>query len=123
MGAIQSIFSTQDDWCDLGATKRRMIKAMILYRDGPYCNASNGHGCGKEFPLSELTMDHIIPLVEGGPMLDPANIQFLCAKCHAAKTSAEAKARNARMMWIPKRVINRFFAKLHRRHEELENIF
>ena len=35
-------------------------------------------------------MDHVVPVSEGGSMLDPDNIQPLCRRCHAKKTRQEA---------------------------------
>lgn len=32
----------------------------------------------------DLTVDHIVPLVEGGAQLDPANLRILCRGCNGA---------------------------------------
>lgn len=37
------------------------------------------------------TVDHIIPIKQGGPKRDPANLQSLCTDHHQVKRSAEAK--------------------------------
>ena len=39
-----------------------------------------------------IRVDHVTPLVDGGADVD-GNVQTLCVDCHAAKTSAEARAR------------------------------
>jgi 5-methylcytosine-specific restriction protein A len=39
------------------------------------------------------TIDHIIPITEGGPALDLANLQTLCKQCHAIKTGKETSKR------------------------------
>jgi len=36
-----------------------------------------------------VEVDHVVPLAEGGDS-HPGNLQPLCARCHAAKTAAEA---------------------------------
>ena len=39
------------------------------------------------------TIDHIIPISEGGAALDLANLQTLCKQCHAIKTGKETSKR------------------------------
>lgn len=34
-------------------------------------------------------VDHIKPINKGGESIDPANLQTLCYKCHAIKTSKD----------------------------------
>lgn len=36
-----------------------------------------------------LEVDHVVPLVAGGAVYDPDNLQALCRDCHIAKTAAE----------------------------------
>ncbi|MDY6820277.1 MAG: HNH endonuclease [Deferribacterota bacterium] len=40
--------------------------------------------CGKKFPQSELTMDHIIPLIRGGKT-KKGNIAVACKECNNKK--------------------------------------
>ena len=40
--------------------------------------------------------DHIIELSDGGPALDPTNVQLLCWPCHTSKTNAERAKRIAK---------------------------
>lgn len=40
--------------------------------------------CNKKFPVSELTIDHIIPLSSGGTSTE-TNLQLLCRPCHNLK--------------------------------------
>ena len=37
--------------------------------------------------------DHIKPINEGGAMLDKANLQRLCNRCHAIKSGSEGQAK------------------------------
>ena len=38
-------------------------------------------------------VDHIVPLVDGGARLDPANFQSLCTPCHNAKSRKDRRER------------------------------
>ena len=38
-------------------------------------------------------VDHVLPLREGGPALDPANLQTLCRRHHGEKTWRESGRR------------------------------
>ncbi len=42
------------------------------------------HYCGKSFPPSELTMDHILPVVRGGKSTK-GNCVVCCKECNNAK--------------------------------------
>lgn len=42
------------------------------------------HYCGKKFPPSELTMDHVIPIVRGGRS-EKANLVASCKDCNSKK--------------------------------------
>lgn len=42
------------------------------------------HYCGKAFPPSELTMDHLVPLVRGGRS-NKGNLVPACKDCNSAK--------------------------------------
>lgn len=66
----------------LGSWYWRAIRAEVL-RDEPDCLT-----CGA--PARHV--DHILPVSEGGTD-DPANLQSLCAPCHAAKTGTEHRRR------------------------------
>lgn len=56
------------------------IRPVILARD-PICKA-----CDRRLSTE---VDHIVPLAQGGPKLDPKNLQGLCKPCHTAKTNRE----------------------------------
>ena len=42
--------------------------------------------------VPSVASDHIVPIAMGGSVLDPANVQPLCAECHAAKTTRDQQA-------------------------------
>ncbi len=42
------------------------------------------HYCKKKFPLDEITMDHLIPLVRGGKSVK-SNLVPACKKCNFEK--------------------------------------
>lgn len=66
----------------------------------PYANAAwrraattarhrDGHQCTNCHTPHDLTVDHIIPLADGGHPTDLANLTTLCRPCHAHKTAAD----------------------------------
>ena len=64
---------------DLNSARWRRLRRHILARDGWECQT-----CGKLLGLAQV--DHITPVVKGGAVHDPANLQALCVDCHIAKT-------------------------------------
>lgn len=48
-----------------------------------------GGGCRLRFPVSRLTIDHIVPISQGGSN-DKSNLQVLCYSCHIAKDNPKA---------------------------------
>ena len=68
-----------------------LIAAIIRERgrccEDPSCQSQN-HGAGQR-----IYGDHVIELQDGGELLDPANIQLLCAPCHGRKTAVERDKR------------------------------
>ena len=70
---------------------RACIAAIIKQRgrrcENPRCTTPN-QGAGLR-----IYGDHVHELADGGPLLDPRNIQLLCSSCHVSKTIAERKKR------------------------------
>jgi len=52
------------------------LKRALCRSRGAFCN-----GCKEAYPLSELTINYIIPLSEGGTDNEP-NHQLLCSSCN-----------------------------------------
>src|SRR5437667_12754276 len=58
---------------------RRGLLEQVILRDGLSCGA-----CGRKFSSKydkELTMDHKIPISQGGKPTAIANLQLLCKQC------------------------------------------
>lgn len=67
--------------------KRQKARARVL-RDSSWWKRKRSRGichyCGKKFPPSELTMDHLIPIVRGGRS-EKANLVPACKECNSKK--------------------------------------
>lgn len=80
-----------DSWVyfevDEAAVRRERAKARELRRT-PYFQELFRRGvchyCGKKFPVSELTLDHVLPLSRGGRSTR-GNMVVCCHACNAAK--------------------------------------
>lgn len=47
-------------------------------------------GCAREgLTVAAVELDHVVPLVKGGALMDERNVQGLCRECHEAKTAAD----------------------------------
>ena len=64
---------------DLRTARWRRLRRHILDRDAWECQA-----CGKLLGMAQV--DHIKPVLKGGAVSAPANLQALCVDCHIAKT-------------------------------------
>ena len=80
-----------DDWVEIERDerhiKRERAKAREL-KNTPYFRAlfkaGVCHYCGKKFPESELTLDHIVPVARGGRSTR-GNLVVCCRACNQAK--------------------------------------
>ena len=50
--------------------------------DQPLCPVCEAQG----YTVAGTEVDHIVPLSQGGSLMDRANLQHLCVPCHEAKT-------------------------------------
>jgi 5-methylcytosine-specific restriction protein A len=64
-----------------------IIRERGRYCEDPRCTTPN-RAAGQR-----VYGDHVIELQDGGALLDPSNIQLLCAPCHGRKTAAERDKR------------------------------
>lgn len=65
------------------------IRPVILERDGGVCRMALP-GCTG----TATTVDHIVPLFEGGRRLDPANLRAACKHCNSS--DGATRGNNAR---------------------------
>lgn len=63
--------------------------ATAYKRTHPHCEAHLTKG--QQVPTE--IVDHRVALRDGGPRLDPRNLQALCRSCHGVKTHAETVSR------------------------------
>ena len=78
----------------------KLNRRNIYARDGSRCQY-----CGKHFPTRELTLDHVLPRVQGGEN-SWTNLVCACVRCNAKKggrTPVEAGMRLLRTPVKPKR--------------------
>ena len=80
-----------DEWVEVTADerfiKRERAKAREL-RKTPYFQALLRQGichyCRRKFPVSELTLDHLVPVTRGGRSTR-GNLVVCCRKCNQEK--------------------------------------
>jgi 5-methylcytosine-specific restriction endonuclease McrA len=72
---------SQYSWGALPYPTRRKVIGVLIRRDGYGCKL-----CGRK---RALTVDHILPIARGGPVMDYDNLQLLCQQCHKEKTRVE----------------------------------
>jgi 5-methylcytosine-specific restriction enzyme A len=70
----------------------RTLVARIISSRGRRCEQ-----CGRTHDEAgqpiRVYADHIVEIKDGGPLLDPTNVQLKCGPCHGAKTQAERTKR------------------------------
>lgn len=62
---------------------RRRVRDRWIEQHGPLCPGYRRPP--HRVDPAELEVDHVIPLADGGPRLDPANLRPLCKRCNSAK--------------------------------------
>ena len=87
--------------CDQGPRQRlRFNRRNVFARDGNQCQY-----CGKTFPTSELSLDHVVPRSRGG-ITSWENIVCACVACNVRKggrTPQEARMQLVRIPVKPRR--------------------
>ena len=65
-------------WAHSGSTPAwRRVRLLVLARDGWQCQIKGPRCTG-----TADTVDHIVPLADGGPMYDLGNLRAACARCN-----------------------------------------
>lgn len=82
---IEEFQEEMDQWRE---TKRELVET--------YFGLDSWSGVYWPAPESQLEVDHITPVAEGGHPFDPANLQTLCEDCHGDKTARENSERAER---------------------------
>ncbi len=90
LSGLEEFFDFVDDFrASPEFLKREKEKARIL-RNSPWWKNRRASGkcyyCGRVFPPSELTMDHLVPLARGGQSTK-GNIVPCCKECNNKKRS------------------------------------
>jgi len=75
----------------------------LLERDDFRCQY-----CGKNFPVKELNMDHVVPRDRGG-RTSWENVVISCIKCNSKKSNRSPKEAGMRLLKEPKRPPRRPF--------------
>ncbi|WP_448601928.1 HNH endonuclease [Thermoleptolyngbya sp.] len=68
------------------------VRRYVMERDRHQCNH-----CGAGSEQAELTVDHIIPLAQGGAN-DLSNLQVLCRRCNSTKRHGFDPKRDRRLI-------------------------
>jgi len=106
--------NTRNTWRELPEKTTQTIRKILEERDGLICSSKYGNGCGKTFKESELSVDHIIPIRAGGPVVDLGNLQLLCSKCHNTKTfTKDIEYSNGFKVYYQSKVLNGTGRKRH----------
>ncbi len=90
LSGLEEFFDFVDDFrASPEFLKREKEKARVL-RNSPWWKnrraSGKCHYCGRVFPPSELTMDHLVPLARGGQSTK-GNIVPCCKECNNKKRS------------------------------------
>lgn len=76
------------------------LKKQLSFEKGNFCYL---HTNDKEFKLSQLQLEHKIPVELGGHLFAPENIELACDKCHREKTQIDKaiikSLKNLKIIW------------------------
>ncbi len=65
---------------------------MMHLRAEPLCRRCASLG----YTTPAMLVDHILPIADGGAVLDEDNLQSLCIRCHGIKTAEDLRKRRGR---------------------------
>ena len=75
----------------------RLNRRNIYARDGNRCQY-----CGNKFPIKELSLDHVLPRVQGGEE-SWTNLVCACVKCNARKGGRTPEQSNMQLVRKPRK--------------------
>lgn len=75
-----------------------LSRRNIYLRDGSICQY-----CGKKFPTSELSLDHVIPRSRGGGS-SWTNLVCACTACNSRKAAKTPEEARMKLIRLPKKV-------------------
>jgi 5-methylcytosine-specific restriction enzyme A len=77
--------------CQRGYDRKWRRLQFAYLSEHPLCVMCESRGCITEAVL----VDHVTPIVAGGAVLDRANLQSLCVRCHAIKSGRDLSSRRS----------------------------
>ena len=99
----------------LPATEVKFNRRNIYARDGNRCQY-----CGRHFPTSELTLDHIVPRRQGGESTW-TNTVCACVACNVRKGGRPPWGAGMKLIRKPVKPRRSPVVKLHLRHEKYQS--
>ena len=99
----------------LPATEVKFNRRNIYARDGNRCQY-----CGRHFPTSELTLDHIVPRRQGGESTW-TNTVCACVACNVRKGGRPPWEAGMKLIRKPVKPRRSPVVKLHLRHEKYQS--
>lgn len=75
----------------------KLSRRNLFARDGNRCQY-----CGKKFPPSELTIDHVLPRSQGGKTTWD-NVVCACVRCNVAKGGRTPEQARLKLVSVPRR--------------------
>ena len=72
--------------------KWKSLRRRYAQVTGERCQACGGPAHLRSAGGARGDLDHIIDLADGGAPYDPANLQWICIRCHARKTNPKHPA-------------------------------
>jgi hypothetical protein len=85
------MLNKKNTWSQVPFDINRSYEIKLGKKYGFKCYVFNGHGCGKRIPIRLLSIDHILPISQGGSVRDINNMQILCFECHRKKTGDDSR--------------------------------
>lgn len=130
LSQLRNIFETSHDWIStvnfdiaapriirllfydrLPATRIKFNRRNIYARDKNHCQY-----CGRKFPLSELSLDHIIPRSLGGES-NWKNIVCACTSCNTKKGGRTPKQADMKLIVTPVKPKHNPVIHIHLKHQ------